>query len=446
MGEVHVRGDPKNSRNSTPSSVVIPTGGEVFDDGTVIEVIEDLSQPGGLALLKWNRHRATISPRIVHRGQTYVALTLDPSVRRALRMPSSCSDFVPTATLFEELVAVAAKFTDLAERFRERLIFFVLASWLPDCLPCPINLSLWSPTPAVGAQILILLHCLCRSALLLTGVNASDLRALPDGLPATLLILRPASGRRTNEFLSASGWREFRMARSGRLVEILGAKALSTDAPLNDRTLGPMIQIPVSPSMRSLPKLDHRAQQELAAEFLPKLLRFRLRRCGAVRGEAATDPAEGGSVAPVSQLTSGLRACFSDEPELRDRQISLLVEAEQNGHGARRTDPRVLVIEVLWSLCHESGREKAHVAEIAADVNHVLSLKGDLELEDRMVGSVLKSLGLLTSKLDRTGRGLKLDPPTRKIIHQLARVHRVPSAETPFAGCPECSLVQPAGS
>jgi hypothetical protein len=441
-----VRGTPRNVRNSSPSTSAVPTGGEIFDDGIVIELVEDLSQPGGLALLKWDGRRAITSPRIVRGGNAYVPLQLDPSLRGSLRLPPNCSDFVSTASLFEELVGVAAKFTDLAEPFREQLISFVLASWLADCLPGPINLSLWSPTIADGARVLLFLDCLCRLPLLLTGVNASDLRALPDRLPATLLILRPASGRRTSEFLSASGWREFRMARSGRLVEILGAKALSTDAPLNDRMLEPMIQIRVSPSMRPLPMLDHRAQQELAAEFLPKLLQFRLRRCGEVLGAAATGRAGDGSVGLVSQLSSGLRACFSDEPELRDRQVRILIEAEQNGHGARLTDPRVPLIEVLWSRCHENGRQKLYVSEIATDVRAALSLNGNSKLEDRMVGSLLKSLGLRTVKLDRYGRGIKLDPLTRNLIHQLACAHRVPSAEAPFAGCFECSRAQPNGT
>jgi len=103
----------------------------------------------------------------------------------------------------------------------------------------------------------------------------------------------------------------------------------------------------------------------------------------------------------------------------------------------------VPLIEVLWARCHEDGREKLYVAEIAADVNDVLSLNGDVKLSDRMAGSLLRGLGLRTSKLDRKGRGVKLDPATRKLVHELARVHNVPSAETPFAGCSECSRVQP---
>ena len=148
----------------------------------------------------------------------------------------------------------------------------------------------------------------------------------------------------------------------------------------------------------------------------------------------------------AGQLVNALCACFSDESELRDRQVARLIEAEANGHKAHLTDPRVPVIESLWVRCHEEGREKLHVAEVAVDVNDVLSLKGDLKLEDRLVGSVLKSLGLRTRKLDRKGRGLDLDPPIRKLIHELALAYNVPSAETPFTGCLECSPVQPTGT
>jgi hypothetical protein len=87
-----VRANRSTSRkNSVASETVNPTGGQVLADGTVIDLVEDLSQPGGLSLLKWNRHRATTSPRIVHAGKTYVPLPLEPSVRRALRLPSGCA-------------------------------------------------------------------------------------------------------------------------------------------------------------------------------------------------------------------------------------------------------------------------------------------------------------------------------------------------------------------
>jgi len=428
-----------SNARAAQSDSAIATGGEVFDDGTLIELVEDLSQPSGLGLLKWDGRRAVTSPRIVHARKAYVPLPLDPTIRRALRLPSTSSDFVSTAALFDELLAVATKFTDLAQPFCELLVSFVIASWLADRLPQPINLSLWSPVAPDGARILLLLSSLCRLPLLLTGVNAADLRALPGELPATLLILRPASSRRTHEFLAASGWRGFHSARSGRLVEFLGAKALSTDAPLDDCTVGSTIQMPVTRSMRSLPALDKRALQELSTEFLPKLLGFRLRHCGPAHGPRSTEAVD---IAPGSQLSSALRVCFRDEPELGDRQVAYLVETGQNGDDSRRDAPHVFLLEVGWARCHELGRETLYVGEITSDLNAALLRIGQLKLSERMVGSLLRSIGLRTHRLGRNGRGLTLDPPTRRRVHHFARVRNVRSAKQPFPGCAECAQLE----
>jgi hypothetical protein len=407
----------------------------------MVELVEDLRQADGLGLLVWNGRKAIVSRRVVHKGRAYVPLALHTSVRRALRLPSGVCSFGTTAKLFEELVAVAAKFTDLDRHFLEVLVFFVLASWLADLVPVPINLLLWSPIAAHGARVLLLLRCLCRIALPLTGVDAADLKALPDGLPATLLILHPGSSRRTRELLAASGWRGFYAPRSGRLVEFLGAKALATDALLDDPTLTPLLVIPMAASRRPLPVLDRRAQEKVAQEFQPKLLQYRIQ-----HRKTTNDAASGqaGSAGTASPLATGMRICFSDAPEIMERQVALLAEAERSIDETRRADPRLPVIEVIWARCHEARRERLYIGEIAMDVNQLLPLHGN-RLTCRMVGSVVRSLGLDARKLDRRGYGLRLDPSTRRRIHDLARLHDVPSAGLPFPGCAECSPVQTPG-
>ena len=90
-----MRRKPRATRNSSPSNSATPTGGRVFNDVTVIELVGDLSQPSGLALLKWNRRRIVGSPRIVHAGKTYVPLQLGPSMTRALRLPTECAQGEP---------------------------------------------------------------------------------------------------------------------------------------------------------------------------------------------------------------------------------------------------------------------------------------------------------------------------------------------------------------
>ena len=65
-----------------------------------------------------------------------------------------------------------------------------------------------------------------------TSTSARDLNLLPPELQATLLIFRPASGRRLRELLAACGWQGFNAVRSGQFGEFVGSVALSTHAPL----------------------------------------------------------------------------------------------------------------------------------------------------------------------------------------------------------------------
>jgi hypothetical protein len=435
--------DPQSSENFTPSHIAIPTGGQVFEDGALIELIDDQTERGCVSLLLWRDGTAVVGPRVEHGGHSYIPLALHPSVRRAVRLPSGLVPITSTADLFAELVAVALRFTGLAETFCSMLAFFIFGSWLADCIPAPINLSLWSSLATECARVLRLLSCLCRQALPLAAASARDLNLLPTELQPTLLIFRPASNRRTIEVLSTYGWRGFHVARAGELGVPIGSVGLSTDAPLKDRILDPMLEIPIAPSGRPLPILDERAQRELANEFLPRLLYYRLiHHAAAVAAGSANASCDGS----FCQFVTGIAACFSDEPRLRDEQLRLLAEAGANGHEVRQTDPRVPLIEALWVRCHEHGRDKVYVAEIAADVNAVFATNGDVELSSRMVGGLIRSLGVGTCKIDRKGRGIKFDRQTRRLIHQLARVHDVPSAERPLAGCAECSQGQPSGT
>jgi hypothetical protein len=317
---------------------------------------------------------------------------------------------------------------------------FVFASWLADFLPAPINLSLWSPVAADGARVLRLLDCFCRQAMALSGTNARDLSLLPTELQATVLIFRPSSGRRLRELLSTCGWQGFHAVRSGQFGEIVGSVALSTDSPLNDRRLDPMIEIPITPGRRPLPVLDRRTQLELARTFQPKLLRYRLFHHEAARTAESSEAASAGS---AGQLISGLHACFIDEPEIRDQQVSLLLETQRHEEALCPTDPRVLLVEVLIAVCHEPGRTELHVAEATVDMNAaIFSRGGTLKMSPRLVGSLLKSVGLSTHRLGRTGRGITLDPATRQAIHRLAGLYHIPTEGCTLPDCAECAPAQ----
>ena len=217
----------------------------------------------------------------------------------------------------------------------------------------------------------------------------------------------------------------------------IGAKAILTSEPLDDIALDPALLIPLPPSQHARHLLGNEALEALAQEFLPRLLGYRLRQRAT---SAATQSDQRYPQSQVATLAIALRGCFTDEPALGDRLVELLAETLSNGHEARRRNPRLLVVELLWARCHEEGRTELYVAEITSDVNaSFLDMGTNSSLSERLVGSLLRAVGLKTRGLGGTGRGIRMDQETRLAIHRLAKIYRVPSAQRPFPGCLECA-------
>jgi hypothetical protein len=419
---------------ASPRPTTCETGGEILEDGTLIEVIEDLLQPGGLSLLKFDGTESLVSPTVLHQSRTYVPLSLHPSIRQQLLLPAHPRAYGSIARLSEELLAVVARFTDLSEHVQRQLVALVITTWIADLLPTPVNVWLWTPFAADGARVLEVLRPLCRLSLLIAGATVADLQGLPSLLPASPLILLPASGRRMVEWLAASGWRDFSHVRSGRLVQTSGVKVISAGTPPDKFAAGSFIHLPILSSSRPLPPLDQRCQRELAREFLPQLLRVRLDYCG----RKFAEPGDANSERPDDWFSNWPCSKLVDSSELREH-LALLMEAESDREETQQADPRVILLDLLRARCHEQGRTEIRVAEIAADLNAALNSKSTMSA--RLVGSLLKEIGLSTQRLGQSGRGLRLDLATRRALHRLADGYNA-SENKPFPGCNECASSQ----
>ncbi|MGA7291686.1 MAG: hypothetical protein WBW53_00955 [Terriglobales bacterium] len=113
----------------------IASTGEIFGDGSMIELVSGPSETDGPSLLFWDGDRPVIAPRIEHGDFIYEALDLPPSLYRAIRLPSHCDDYGSARGLFASITDLFKHRLDLPERESGLLACFTIASWLADRLP-----------------------------------------------------------------------------------------------------------------------------------------------------------------------------------------------------------------------------------------------------------------------------------------------------------------------
>ena len=87
------------------------TGGEVFADGSLLEIVRDPSEATRPALLHWNGKVATVAPEMTVGKRRYVPVEIDPSLCRHLRLPSRLVKYGSTTQLFDNVRGLIAKYS-----------------------------------------------------------------------------------------------------------------------------------------------------------------------------------------------------------------------------------------------------------------------------------------------------------------------------------------------
>ena len=95
----------KGGSNATKRII---SAGEIFPDGTMIELVAGSSGLDKPDFLLWDGKKASIGTHFKHGGRTYEVPELGPSLYRATRFPSRCDDYDSARDLF---AAIADLFT-----------------------------------------------------------------------------------------------------------------------------------------------------------------------------------------------------------------------------------------------------------------------------------------------------------------------------------------------
>jgi hypothetical protein len=195
------------------------------------------------------------------------------------------------------------------------------------------------------------------------------------------------------------------------------------------------LTVALTPRDSSSGLLDERQLDELAREFQPLLLHYRLKNYQKVRG----------CTFDVLTFTPGLRilarslgAAVLGDKELTSDLVSLLGPQDSDSRASRGLLPEIAVVTSALSLLHGRRPKMMLTSEFTALVNAALRANGEIiQYNAEEIGWVLNRMGLFTRRM-AGGRGLQFDREFSKLVHDLARSYDVTMEPSSFPGCPDC--------
>ncbi len=420
------------------------TFGEVFPK-FMIEVIAGENSGEGLRLLLWDGKEAHIGSRIELKSapnsdfgeMTCHPPDVDATIRKAMRLPSHASPYGSSQDLFTSVGDLIKKFVDLPEYLVSLATYSVFASWFVDCTTTPVCLSIVGPQAGQGSRLMRLLRCLYRRSLLLAQTTLGGICLVPSALQPALFIESGTCDAPLLKLLRLLNQHDAYVPWKGQLISLSGAKVVCTEGSLSgDLAAAGYTEIRVPPARRSLPFLDQRTQQQIAEEFQPKLLMYRLvnyRRAFISEFDVPELPS------PVRELARTLGASVPEEPGLQAGITPLLQGQSDQILVEPGTDLDTVVVEAMLFLCHEKGRLSFHVADVSNHVNEILEKRGEwLEISSWATGRRLGKLGITTQKLDSAGRGALLLNAMRLHVHELAWKRKVSAMHDSSEKCSYC--------
>jgi hypothetical protein len=410
-------GPRPTSKRQSPKAQVVTTSGEIFADGTVIDLAAspDIRRPD---LLFWDGKRATVAPRIQHGGIVYEAPELHPSIGQAIRFPAGTRRCSSATELFAEVAALLERYLGVQDVMAHELSLWNGSTWLSDVLPSPPPLVISGPAMAPAMTLFKLFSCVSRRALRLAGISRAALAALPMHLRPTLLINQPDLARGMSHLLRASNHRGLCVpAKGGAIQDWVGSKAVFLGMESNPNPWsGVALWVSLPPAQPGLDVLDEQTMTQIALHFLPRFMGFRLDWLG--RKPETCYP--GGRLPfAESELAHNLLACVQHEPGLIQTVTPLLYSQEQEATQRRMRDPSIAVLEVLWNPAHQA--RELPVKKITEYLNLRLRTRGEeYEYSEADVGRMLSHYGFRRDRI-ASGMVLRFSSEHKQLLHQLVR-------------------------
>ena len=402
------------------------------EPGVLIETIRDPDNPARMAFLRWENGRATILNSIESNGQLYVPPDPTSASFPALSLADGILPCETPYNLLTEIASVISQFVTIRPGQMGYIAAFVLASWFADCFEAAPYLWVVGPLGSGKTKLLKVMRCLCRRGLIAGDLRSGSVYKLVDAWDPTLIIDELELGSSVPNvellrMLRTGSTPGVPTIRNGQRFSTYSFKIISSRQPIGDAALMSRgVTISMLPANEDTDPLDEAAMQKLEQEFQPKLLGFRLQNHTAVKNFSLSQDALDGLSPRIRQIARALAAPFLGDVGITSELVQSLGGYDEEGRIDRSLEPEWLVAEALMIVCHpgiENGSFDSEilVGELAAQINQRLADQSeDHRLGPKKVGMVLRGLGLPTTRLGRSGRGLKLTLGLRRKIHEVA--------------------------
>lgn len=409
------------------------TTGEVLSDGKLIELVRDPENSSLNLLIGGKGKKPKILPQFQHEGRLYVPATLDAAYTNRMQLPTRPGPAGKAKDLFARISEVIQQLAMLDAAIAHLATYFVFCTWFADIFSEPPVLVVTGQRSA-ARELLRILACFCRRALLIEAVTQRQLAFLPLSFCPTLLIGGSSQSPSRLRPLVVPAAAEFAIPGNRGLVGYLAAKAVYTGtfAPAMS---GGGIRFSVTPRQASIKFSDRRIRRAIADEFQPRLLAYRLENYQAVANTKFDIPE---FAAGARELGRNLGACIVGDSELQAGVIPLLEAYSEGERDEFASDLLAYVLEALVVCCHQQ-KPSVYVGEIADKANAILRGRGEtITMSAREVGDKLRALGLFPKRLGRAGRGILLTLEVCERIHRMAAdysVRTVVGGDKQFSCC-----------
>lgn len=387
------------------------TFGEILPGGVVYEPVHSPSERA-VKLLRWDGENYEIGPQFKEGEIIYTPGYLHPSLLEATRLPHGLADYGDATTLFWKMVVL---FRDHIGLSREHSVFVsrcVFSTWFPDLCPNPMTLCVTGLNMSQIMRLFRLLHVLCRRPLMVAALNTN----LPFFLHPTLLVNVPSVSTRIGSFWRASNYRGAVIpGPRGTMRSLACAKIIFCETEAARIAWGPeALHIALLPTTQDFPSLSELEEAQLAAEYLPQLLLFRLRTLSALYQPDASSPPN----FPGFPRGGSLPACIAEDPEILEASRPMIGAHEQDLLASRARDPHVAIEESVWAPSHKI--KEMSTSEITKRTNALLHERGEtLRYNSKEIGWKLRAMGLISHHNGKR-KALRFTRDVRRQIHRLA--------------------------